>query len=415
MADFNAKGWYAGSTHVHMNYGGNLRNTLENLIFMSKAEDQDVVDELVANKDNRILDWQYFVEGGAEHPVSTDDPNLLLLVGEEYRPPFYGHVFFIGLRDHLISPFTTGYEATGIESLYPSNTDMFRKAHAQGAVTGYVHPFSGEDDPLTSGLGGAKGFPVDAALGATDCLEWSGAGRAGFKVWMKALNNDLHITPTGGEDSISNLHISKLVGSVRTYAYLGDDFTVSAWKQALRDGKTFFTTGPLLSFDIDGKMPGESVKLGASGGKAHFKALAQSITPIAVAVIYRNGEVFKKLDISEDHFTAKFEGDIPVDASAWYSLYVEGPNSQWIDAAFAQAGTSAIHVYVGDGKIRDYDSAEYFVQWIDKLHDLADAWPWWRSQQEKDHVYAQFDEARAIYAKLAAEAKAGQAEAATGR
>ena len=58
----------------------------------------------------------------------------VLVVGQEYRPPFYGHVFMFLLRDHLISPFTTGYEGTAIESLYPSNTDMFRKAKAQGAT-----------------------------------------------------------------------------------------------------------------------------------------------------------------------------------------------------------------------------------------------------------------------------------------
>jgi hypothetical protein len=35
----------------------------------------------------------------------------------------------------------------------------------------------------------------------------------------------------------------------------------------------------------------------------------------------------------------------------------------------------------------------------------AHAWPGWRAQQEKDHVYAQFDEARAVYRRLASEAR----------
>jgi hypothetical protein len=404
MTDRNAAGWYSGSTHVHMNYGGNLRNTLENLIFMSKAEDQDIVNELVANKDNRILDWQYFVPDGGEHPVSKNDPDIHLLVGEEYRPPFYGHTFFIGLRDHLISPFTTGYEGTGIESLYPSNTDMFRKAIAQDAVTGYVHPFSGETEPLESNLGGAKGFPVDAALGTVHCLEWSTSTRAGHAVWRHAMNNDLKITPTGGEDSISNLHISKLVGSVRTYAYLGDDFSVSAWKQALRDGKTFFTTGPLLDLKIDGKIPGEAVRLPAAGGKVSVKASVQSISPLAKVILYHNGEVLKELTISEDHHSAALEEEIAVESSGWFSLYAEGPVSKFLDANYAQAGTNAVRVYVGEHKIRDAKSAEYFVRWIDKLHAMAEEWAWWRSQAEKDHVYAQFREAQEIYRKFIAEA-----------
>ena len=35
---------------------------------------------------------------------------------------------------------------------------MFRKAAAQGAAVGYVHAFSGESDPLETGLGLAKAF-----------------------------------------------------------------------------------------------------------------------------------------------------------------------------------------------------------------------------------------------------------------
>ncbi len=89
-----------------------------------------------------------------------------------------------GMEEHLISPFVTGYEGTAIESLYPSNTDMFLKAKAQGAITGYVHPYIGEADPLEGQLGGGKGFIVDAALGTTDALEWSDSGTGGFIHYM---------------------------------------------------------------------------------------------------------------------------------------------------------------------------------------------------------------------------------------
>ena len=120
---------------------------------------------------------------------------------------------------------------------------MFRKAKAQGAVTGYVHPWSGDGDPIEARLGVGKGFPVDLALGVVDAYEWSNPSRGQLQVWHRALNNDLRVTPTGGEDSISNLHISKPVGSFRTYAYLGSEFTASKWLTTLRKGTTFFTSG----------------------------------------------------------------------------------------------------------------------------------------------------------------------------
>ena len=163
-----------------------------------------------------------------------------------------------GMRDHLISPYTTGYEGTAIESLYPSNTDMFRKAKAQGATVGYVHSYSGNRDPLEENLGGAKGFMVDAALGTTDAVEWSNAGQAGFYPVYAAWNNGLAVTAVGGEDSISNLHMSKLAGSVRTYVYTGDrGLTMGAWFDALKAGHAFMTTGPLIELTVNGAIPGE--------------------------------------------------------------------------------------------------------------------------------------------------------------
>jgi hypothetical protein len=288
--DMRAFGWYGGSTHVHLNYGGNLSNTLDNLRMMSRAEDQDVLNVLIANKDNRILDWQYFAPGGGEHPISKNDPSLKVIVGEEYRPPFYGHVFFLGLKDHLISPFTTGYEGTAIESLYPSNTDMFRKATAQGAVTGYVHAFAGDADPLDGALGVAKAFPVDAALGTVQAIEWSHAGRGQLHVWHHALNNDLAITPAGGEDSINNLHRTDLIGSVRTYVHLDGPLTAEAWLDGLRQGRTFFSTGPLLDLRINGHLPGETLRLPATGGTISVEGSVTSIAPLAKLVLYSNGQ-----------------------------------------------------------------------------------------------------------------------------
>jgi hypothetical protein len=37
---------------------------------------------------------------------------------------------------------------------------------------------------------------------------------------------------------------------------------------------------------------------------------------------------------------------------------------------------------------------------------MADAWPGWRSEKERAHVFAQFDEARRLYQQRGAEATA---------
>jgi Tol biopolymer transport system component len=405
MTDMSPRGWHSGSTHVHMNYGGNLHNTLENLMMMSEAEDQDIVLEQVANKDNRILDHQFFVPGGGPHPLSRRD--MVLVVGQEYRPPFWGHVFMFGLRDHLISPFTTGYEGTAIESLYPSNTDMFRKARAQGAYVGYVHAYGGERDPLEGDLGGAKGAIVDAALGTTDAIEWSAATRAGFFPLYSLWNNGLKVAAVGGEDSISNLQASKLVGSHRTYVFTGDrGLDMRAWLDGMRAGRAFVTNGPLVELSVDGALPGETVTLPAGGGSVTVQGQTRSIAPLQKVTLYFNGQAIEAIPLSADRRRAEFRRTLSVATSGWYHLRAEGdPADRFpLDTAYPQGFTNPVWVTVGNQPVRDRASAEYALRWIDKLQKLAEAWPGWRSQKEKDHVYGQFDEARKVYRTFATEA-----------
>jgi hypothetical protein len=404
LTDMAAKGWYSGSTHVHMNYGGNLHNTLENLMRMSDAEDQDVVNVQIANKDNRILDHQFFVPGGGPHPVSTRE--RLVVVGQEYRPPFYGHVFMFGMRDHLISPFTTGYEGTAIESLYPSNTDMFRKAKAQGATVAYVHAFGGEADPLKGGLGGGKGYMVDAALGTTDAVEWSSSSRGGFFPWYATLNNGLRIAAIGGEDSISNLHRSKLVGSVRTYVYTGPrGLDMQAWFEGLRRGHVFVSTGPLVELTVNGRMPGEDVELSAAG-QVEVEVHVRSIVGLDKLLVVSGGQVIDEIPAEGDRLRFDLKRSYPIQRSGWLHVRVEGKAEDRypLDAAYPQAFTNPVWITVAGQPVRSRAAAEYSMAWIDRLKTMAQAWPGWRSEKEQAHVFAQFDEARAIYERLAAEA-----------
>ncbi len=405
MRDMAAEGWYSASTHVHSNYGGNLHNTLENLLMMSDAEDQDLVLEQIANKDNRILDYQYFEPGGGPHTTST--PERLVVVGQEYRPPFYGHVFMFGMRDHLLSPFTMGYEGTAIESLYPSNTDMFRKAKAQGATVGYVHAFGGERDPLDGNLGGGKGFIVDAALGTTDAIEWSDASRAGFYPLYAVWNNGLRVAATGGEDSISNLHRSKLVGSVRTYVHTGTrGLDMAAWFEGLRAGRAFVSSGPLVELTIDGQMPGEQVALPASGGTVEIVGRVQSVTSLDRLFLVCDGETVNEVPIGGDGRSASFRTRHSVTHSGWCHLRAEGATGDRfpMDVAYVQGFTNPVWLQVGDQPVRNRAAAEYALQWIDTLQELADAWPGWRAEKERAHVFAQFDEAREVYRRFAREA-----------
>jgi hypothetical protein len=274
---------------------------------------------------------------------------------------------------------------------------MFRKARRQGAYTGYVHSFY-SGDPLESGLGGAKGFMVDAALATTDAVEWS-TSQDGWPPLYAAWNNGLKVTLVGGEDSISSLHTTPLVGSVRTYVKIPDDeFTMEAWLEGMRNQHAFFSNGPLVEFELDGRIPGETIALEA-GEEVIARLEVNSITPLERAEVVFNGEVIASIPFSGDGTHLSFERSFRPAESGWFHVRVNGARGESfpMDIAWVQAATNPIWVTVDGAPIRSVESADYALAWIDRLQEMAEAWPHWRSQAEKDHVYAQFDEAREIY------------------
>ena len=398
LINMGKRGWHNASTHVHANYGGNLHNTLDNLKFMSRAEGQDLVLEQVANKDNRILDYHLFEAGGGAHSSSEEDQ--VVVVGQEYRPPFYGHVFMFGMKDHLISPFVTGYEGTAVESLYPSNTDMLLKAKAQGAVTGYVHPFLGEIDPLEGSLGGGKGFVVDAALGATDALEWSDASTSGFYPLYAVWNSGLRITATGGEDSISSLHRSKLIGSFRTYVYTGSaGLSMEAWFDGLLKGRALVTSGPILEMAVGSSLPGDTIEFSDDRGTVNISGRLRSIVDVGSVKLVCNGELIEETFLGENKRELNFDTNFEVRESGWCHLRTEGDAETrgYLDVRYPQAFTNPIWFSVEEKAIQNEEAVEYALEWIEKLEDLAAQWPGWRSEEERSHVFAQFEEARDVY------------------
>ena len=85
------------------------------------------------------------------------------------------------------------------------------------------------------------------------------------------------------------------------------------------------------------------------------------------------------------------------------------PGEQFpFDIAYALALTNPVWVLVDGAPVRSVEAADYSIAWIDKLEAMAEQWTGWRSQPEKDHVYAQVEEAREVYRRLKAEAGGGR-------
>ena len=146
-------------------------------------------------------------------------------------------------------------------------------------------------------------------------------------------------------------------------------------------------------------MPGDRVELGSAGGSVDIEAHVRSITPIQNVLLLYNGEVVEEFAVDGERYAFDLNKSYPVNESGWFHLRAEGDPAERfpLDARYAQGFTNPIWVDVGGQPARDRASAEYSIRWIDKLRQMAEEWPGWRSEKEKQHVFSQFDEARAIY------------------
>ena len=196
---------------------------------------------------------------------------------------------------------------------------------------------------------------------------------------------------------------------MRTYVYTGGKgLTMEAWLEGFRNGHAFVSTGPLVELNVNGRIPGEEVAL-ASSGAVELHARVRSITPLDRALIVFNGEVIEEIPFTGERLELDISRSYPVSRSGWFHVRAEGRNEERfpLDANFALGFTNPVWVTVAGQPVRNRASAEYSIRWIDKLRAMAEEWPGWRSEKERAHVFAQFDEARSMYEGFLAEASGG--------
>ncbi len=397
IADLPSRGFYGGDLHVHMNYAGTYRNTPKHLALQAMAEDLAVIENLVVNKEQRVPDIAYFSDGPA--PAWTS--GAIIAHGQEYHTSFWGHTAILGPKDHFLVPAYAAYVNTPASSPYPNNPSIFDMAHAQGAVTGYVHPFDTAPDPGRMEEPLTNDLPVGVALGKVDYLEVVGFSDhlATSGVWYRLLNCGFRLPAGAGTDAMADYaSLRGPVGVDRVYVQTGTRPDQARFLEGIRAGRTFATNGPLVQLTLGGKGPGGEIRLPAGGGTLRARVTLASIVPMDHLEIIGDGKVVADLPLTGDRRAATVDRAIPVRESGWYLLraYSERPEHPVLDI-YPFGTTSPVYVVVGDAPRRSTDDAAYFLAWIDRLEKAAREHTGWNTGAEKEAVLADIAKARAVF------------------
>jgi hypothetical protein len=374
--------WRSADLHVHMNYGGTYRNTPEHLARQARAEDLDAVYNLIVNKEERVPDIAYFRPG----PDPASGEGVLILHSQEYHTSFWGHLGLLGLSDHFLTPGFSSYQSTALASPYPDNGVIADRAHAQGALVGYVHPLDSDIDPAKEKSLSYE-LPADVANGKVDYIEIVGFSdhKATAKMWYRLLNLGYRIPAGAGTDAMANYaDLRGPVGMNRVFLDTGGDMSPAALKAALKAGHTFASNGPLLGLDLDGKHPGNTVSRTAPA-KLRYQIALRSPVAVDHLELVQNGKVVKAFPLTGDRRRLDAEGELQIDKGGWLLLraWNDGSDPQVLDL-YPYATTSPVYLDLPGGNPPDREDSAYFVAWLDRVIAEARSRNDYRNERERE-------------------------------
>ena len=341
LVDMRSKGWVAGDAHVHMIHGEMQRET-------SYA---DVATTCAGNGLDFVYVGQEYVGAGkldlagmrAECvKVSTSDFRMFL--GGERPKSLLGHQAILGVAD----PFVIAED--------PPYFNAARAIHAQGGISFYVHPvryFPGKqyggkwlDFP---GNNLARELIFDAYCGPSfdglSVLSDEPANPDAHALWFNLLNRGCFVPVFADSDACFDRPVLGLgaPGFWTTYFHIGAGVepTDRSLSEAVRRGRTFASTGPLVEFQIDGQISGATLPI---DGRPHtvtiqadhphhaFSLLskdAKTGEPVGVrrVELIRNGVVVKTWEPKTT--SARLEHTVSESQNCWYAVRVFGSDERW--------------------------------------------------------------------------------------
>ena len=342
FVDMKADGWVSGDTHIHwVTNAWNVDLPLEHLSLVQKAEDLRVVNNLTLLHRTTV---DAFVKPsqapmGPIRNFCNDDYHIEM--AEEYRNQnLYGHLCFLNLK-WLVLPIGTGPQIAGDDSLdYPINRTAILQAREQGGISIEAH-----------GVGANHELPLNAVHGLADSLD-----QIDPDDYYRLLDCGFQLPLTNGSD-----YPARIAGCARAYVKIDGEFTYEKWIDGIRRGRTFTTSGPLMTLTVNNRDIGDVLTTTANE-PLQIQVTAKSRFPLGRVQILSNGAVLKEIETQEKE--ADLTVTIPAGESRWIVARCSR-NSQWNAIWHADiAHTSAVYVHV-NGRSVFRDEAAH--EWIDRM------------------------------------------------
>lgn len=396
-ASMNQAGWFSADMHVH-------RDPKE-LGQILLAEDLNFAPTITYHVWSDRASQPF--PNAPVFPTVVDDSHFFTANSEEVERIQGGPGAVVLMARDLPIPFNG-------DEYYPPAAYFTRETHRKSGYVGgdklfwldtYVNVALGEIDFIEINCNHFLPHDVD-----TDLIPWSHwpvemgyYGDLEFAHWMmdfyyQILNCGLNLPLSGG--CASGVKATP-VGYDRVYVYLDKQpFTYDNFMRALKEGKSFSTSGPLIDFKINGKLaPGSRTALTGRQPIA-VEALVRSRKGLSRVEVIVNGTVWRTYP-ADGKKEFQVNEKLTPDVSSWVAVRAFEPAEETI--VFAH--TSPAYLLLDNRPVRFPADARAILGKIDQLLHYTDTKAAFRTPEQKAETLALYRQARAVYEKLASNAK----------
>ena len=408
------RGWFSGDIHIHHISPKSCRLEMD-------AEDLDVANILTSDF---TVDQSQF-EGRIN---SYSSARHLIYVNQEFRHDHLGHMCLLNLK-RLIEPVKTMQPYA-----YPPHLRACDETHAQGGYVSWAHfpSWPGVESPLDIAMEKLDGIEILSVLDPREFPVFMKSvvpeieANHGLRLWYRYLNCGFRLTATAGTDKMTTF---VTVGANRVFARIHGDFTYENWIGALRDGRTFVTNSPILTFTVNGQDSGATLRFDSRKNQiAQVHASAESQLPYDALEIVANGTVVAQATPSGTRHKAEIHFEYPMRQSSWLAARVSEDMNSYrrrgvnFSTVHVTSGTrlsdyygtrrpetvfahsSPVYCIRNEEPIRSSDDAEYYVRYIDNAIRWLETEAKFARPADKTASIQAFQQGRAVYAARAQEA-----------
>jgi hypothetical protein len=357
MAD---SGWYSGDEHIHIR-----RSPRENPYILKWIAAEDIhVGALLQMGDFRNIYFGQFAFG--DEGVYAEQDRVLSPGQEEPRTHQVGHTISL-MADEFVR----------YSDDYYYYDKLLDRIHELNGITGYAH--QGES------FRGYRGMTMDILDNKVDFLEilqfCVDGGPLLVRHYYHFLDLGYKITATAGSDfpwcgigprfGVDGPMWNARIGNVRFYTHLGKEFSYDLWKQEVKAGHTFVSSGPMIDFTVNGHIPGDQVEL-QKPSTLSIKAQGyghDGQVPLSRLEIIAHGKVIGSAtpdDAGQSAEHLSIQMDLPVDRGIWIAARCyAGPNQA--------AHTTPVYVTINDSGFLNPETYASYLELNEKYLDELEA------------------------------------------